>query len=57
MAYTIDNGTLSTGYKVCPSTAGSGNGEAIEKEKEDGWEQEADDLYQWTQELSFEDIT
>lgn len=33
-----------------------------EGEEEEGqemreWEQEADDLYQWTQQLSFDDIT
>ncbi len=36
----------------------SGDVEAEKEEAEDDdWDLEADDLYQWTQELSFEDIT
>ncbi len=36
----------------------SGDVEAEKEEVEDDdWDQEADDLYQWTQKLSFEDVT
>lgn len=47
--YGLDRSSEETGVRV--------HTEAIKKEKEEDWEQEADDLYQWTQELSFEDIT
>ena len=40
------------------SREGSSPGDEVtKKETEDDWELEADDLYQWTQELSLEDIT
>lgn len=35
-----------------------GDVEAKNKEEsEDAWEEDIDDLYQWTQTLSFEDVT
>ena len=40
-----------------PNTGVRVHKETVKKEKDEDWEQEADDLYQWTQELSFEDIT
>ena len=35
---------------------GRGRGREGVAEEEEEWEREADDLYHWTQELSFEDI-
>ena len=35
---------------------GRGRGREGVAEEEEEWEREADDLYYWTQELSFEDI-
>ncbi len=34
-----------------------GDEEATNKESDDTWEEDADDLYQWTQTLSIEDVT